>query len=144
MSARRKFFTEPLFNAIAVLLELSIDPHNSNPISAPTLAAGLDMSVSSVEKIASDLLKAGILKSVRGARGGFMLARPPERISIVDVMDALDVGPPKKNVSGSLAQVQALRHFLASHNRELLTKISLANIKNSNLSEHPAFRKPAE
>ena len=33
-----------------------------------------------------------LLQSVRGARGGYRLARPPERISIADVIEALE-GP---------------------------------------------------
>ena len=141
MSGRKTFFTEPIFNALAVLLELSHDPKKQRPVPARVIAIGLELSLSYVEKIAADLLKAGLLKSVRGAHGGFMLARPPDTISIADIIDAIKVGPPNKDVRGSLAQVQNLRHRLAGHNRELLAKISLADVKNSDLDKHPAFQK---
>src|SRR5690606_37866684 len=41
-------------------------------------------------KIFQDLAKGGILRSQRGARGGFVLARPAEKISILEIIEAID------------------------------------------------------
>lgn len=43
-------------------------------------------------KIVSQLSVAGILQTSRGARGGVSLARPPEQISVLEVVEAID-GP---------------------------------------------------
>jgi len=43
-------------------------------------------------KIFQGLVRAGILSSARGVQGGFALARPPERISPLDVIEAIE-GP---------------------------------------------------
>ncbi len=43
-------------------------------------------------KIVAELSQSGILDSKRGMRGGIRLARPPEEITLFDVVDALD-GP---------------------------------------------------
>jgi len=43
-------------------------------------------------KIVSQLSVAGLLQTSRGARGGVSLARPPEEISLLDVVEAID-GP---------------------------------------------------
>jgi len=43
-------------------------------------------------KILKILVKAGILSSLRGAKGGYRLARPPERITVASVIGALE-GP---------------------------------------------------
>lgn len=43
-------------------------------------------------KIARTLVKAGLLRSVRGRNGGVALARPPSRISVLQVIEAVD-GP---------------------------------------------------
>jgi Rrf2 family protein len=43
-------------------------------------------------KIVSQLSVAGLLQTSRGARGGVSLARPPEEITLLDVVEAID-GP---------------------------------------------------
>ena len=41
-------------------------------------------------KILQTLAKAGIVKSLRGMRGGFVLARKPSDISLLDVVEAME------------------------------------------------------
>ena len=43
-------------------------------------------------QILRDLAKQGILSSTRGGGGGFMLGRPPEEISLLEVIEAVE-GP---------------------------------------------------
>lgn len=45
-----------------------------------------------VAKLLKTLTKAGLLESLRGARGGYRLARAAERISVADIIGALE-GP---------------------------------------------------
>src|SRR5512135_12038 len=45
-----------------------------------------------LEKIIQDLVRRGLIKSKRGASGGYALARPPEAISFCDVIEAIE-GP---------------------------------------------------
>jgi FeS assembly SUF system regulator len=45
-----------------------------------------------VSKILKLLVKAGILSSVRGARGGYLLSRAPDKITVATVINALE-GP---------------------------------------------------
>jgi Rrf2 family protein len=45
-----------------------------------------------LEKIIQDLIRKGLIKSKRGACGGYMLARPAEAISFYDVIEAIE-GP---------------------------------------------------
>jgi FeS assembly SUF system regulator len=45
-----------------------------------------------VSKVLKCLVKAKILVSVRGAKGGYLLARMPEKITVASVIDALE-GP---------------------------------------------------
>jgi len=59
-------------------------------------AAGLSeatgVALPTVSKILKTLGKAGILKSTRGAHGGYLLAQAPERTSVAAVINALE-GP---------------------------------------------------
>ena len=43
-----------------------------------------------LEKIISRLEKAGLVKSKKGVRGGYFLARPPEKIRISEIMKVLE------------------------------------------------------
>jgi Rrf2 family protein len=43
-----------------------------------------------VSKILNDLVEARLVTSRRGPHGGFVLAREPERISVLDVVNAVD------------------------------------------------------
>ena len=43
-----------------------------------------------LEQLISPLRKSGLVKSVRGAQGGYLLARPPEAITVGEVMRALE------------------------------------------------------
>ena len=60
------------------------------PISEMTSAIG--MSDKSLEQLLMGLRRAGLVRSVRGANGGFLLARVPSKITLKDVMTALQ-GP---------------------------------------------------
>lgn len=45
-----------------------------------------------LEQVFQDLKKAGVVSSRRGPRGGYQLARPPEQVSLGDVIRAVE-GP---------------------------------------------------
>ena len=48
------------------------------------------ISESYLEQLMGKLRKAGIVKSIRGAQGGYRLGRPPEEISVGDILRALE------------------------------------------------------
>jgi len=60
--------------------------------SAGEIALALGVAAPTVSKVLKRLTRAELLQSVRGAQGGYRLARAPERISVADVIDALE-GP---------------------------------------------------
>lgn len=60
--------------------------------SAAELAAEVGIGVATASKILKLLAKQELVQSLRGTRGGYLLARPPEAISLGEVIEALD-GP---------------------------------------------------
>ncbi|WAL63460.1 Rrf2 family transcriptional regulator [Amycolatopsis cynarae] len=62
------------------------------PVPTGRLAAWFDLPPEYLKKRLQALTRAGILASVPGVRGGFSLARPPERITLMDVVAAVE-GP---------------------------------------------------
>ena len=59
------------------------------PLSAAEIARREGLSCPYVEKLLWTLKKAGFTKSHRGVKGGYVLAKPPEQISLGDVQRAL-------------------------------------------------------
>lgn len=57
---------------------------------AAELAAASRLGVSTASKILKLLAGAGLLRSVRGAKGGYVLARPAAEISLAQLIDALE------------------------------------------------------
>ena len=53
------------------------------------VAEAQDISLAYLEQIVSSLRRTGLLTSVRGARGGYRLGRPPDDITVGEVLRAL-------------------------------------------------------
>jgi FeS assembly SUF system regulator len=64
----------------------------TNRINAALLAEETGIPLPTVQKLVSKLSSAGLLRSVRGAGGGFRLARPAAAVSIADIIEAIE-GP---------------------------------------------------
>lgn len=60
------------------------------PISINSIAARQNISERYLEQLMAMLKKAGLVKSIRGAGGGYLLAKPTEEISVGDVLRALE------------------------------------------------------
>ncbi|HEX7745592.1 MAG TPA: Rrf2 family transcriptional regulator [Micromonosporaceae bacterium] len=69
-----------------------LDPGDAVP--AAKLAAFHELPAAYLTKQLQALGRAGIVSSVPGPRGGFRLARPPERITLLDVVSAIEGAEP--------------------------------------------------
>src|SRR5215510_16088792 len=58
------------------------------PVAARELADAERLPADYVEQILLRLRRAGLVESVRGARGGYLLARKPHDVSVKDVIEA--------------------------------------------------------
>jgi FeS assembly SUF system regulator len=61
-------------------------------VSAQSLAERARLEVPTVSKLLKQLAQAGLVASSRGINGGYRLSRAPERISIADIVTAME-GP---------------------------------------------------
>lgn len=73
-----------------VLTALIREPERSR--SAAEIAAAIRVPAPTVSKILKTLARGGLVSSLRGARGGYLLNRPAAQISLVDIIHAMD-GP---------------------------------------------------
>jgi FeS assembly SUF system regulator len=75
---------------IVVMCEMAA--HQGKTLSAKYLSEKTHISETAVMKILKLLAKRGLLVSLRGPKGGYMVECPPQNISILDVVNAID-GP---------------------------------------------------
>ncbi len=66
--------------------------YRSGPLPLREVAEQEKISLKFLEQIVPDLRKAGLISSLRGSRGGYSLARPPDRIRVGDIVRAVE-GP---------------------------------------------------
>ena len=64
----------------------------AEPVALGTVASSEMLPLSYLEHLVAKLRQAGLVTSVRGAHGGYRLARPAEEIAMLDVVQALE-GP---------------------------------------------------
>ena len=69
---------------------LDIAMRGDEPASVSSIATRQMISENYLERLISMLKKAGIVNSVRGAMGGYTLAKPAEEISVGEVLRALE------------------------------------------------------
>jgi len=85
-----KLSTKSIY-ALRVLPHL-VKAYNHQPLSALELAEKEDISLKYLEQVLNTLRKDGLLVSVLGKNGGYSLRKPPERISLGDIIRSID-GP---------------------------------------------------
>jgi Rrf2 family transcriptional regulator, cysteine metabolism repressor len=102
--------------AVVALAELSRT--GTEPVPIAQVAERRGIPVQFLEQLFSTLRRAGILTSHRGAKGGYTLARPPEKITILEVVQALDgvLGQEGKEAGGIWEEgVESLRETFRSN-----------------------------
>jgi len=77
-------------HAVRALLELALN--EGKPISAKEIAEREDLSLLSLHQILHRLSKAGVIRGQRGPSGGYVLAKEPSKITLGEVIEAVE-GP---------------------------------------------------
>jgi Rrf2 family protein len=86
--------------AVRAAVELAAAEKSGAPVKGEQLAGLQGIPQNFLENILTELRRAGIVRSRRGADGGYQLARPATEIAVADVLRA---------VEGPLAAVQGIR-----------------------------------
>lgn len=85
---------------LRAILELAMC-YGQGPIQIKSIAEKQDISNKYLEQLMAILKSAGLVRSVRGAKGGYILAKEPKEITISDVFLTLE---------GPLITVECLEH----------------------------------
>ena len=111
----------------------------SGPVAAREIAEQERLPGDYVEQILLRLRRAGLVESVRGARGGYFLAKEPQRITIRDIMTASEHQTFEMNCEAhpvdaercapnSACSIRPVWHALQQRVDDLLDSISVADL----------------
>lgn len=73
---------------LRALVEIGLRSPQAVPLKDVAEAQGISQHY--LEQIAAQLRRAGFIRSIRGARGGYKLGRPSEKINALEVVEALE------------------------------------------------------
>lgn len=74
---------------LKAMFQLAISQGNG-PVPLKQIAEKQNLSESYLEQLFSTLRKDGLLNSVRGSQGGYLLSRPPEEITVGNILRSLE------------------------------------------------------
>ncbi len=81
-------FSKKLFYAIEAVLYIAYNA-TTEPMSSKEIAARQGMPPRYLEQMMQRLVRAGVLRGVRGPHGGYLLAKEKRRITLADISGAL-------------------------------------------------------
>lgn len=122
--------------AVIAVIEIA-ENKNNDPVSLLTISQKQEISLSYLEQIFARLRKAGLVKSVKGPGGGYVLGKECEKITIAEIIKA--VGEPIKMTrcsnkqkscltSNSKCKTHHLWHGLENKIYEYFNSISLKDV----------------
>lgn len=104
--------------ALAALVELA--GAGDEPVPIGELARRRDIPAQFLEQLFATLRRAGVVKSQRGARGGYLFDRKPDEVTVLEVVEALD-GQLGSGSQGVFAEASAAA-------REVLSSTTVADV----------------
>jgi Rrf2 family protein len=124
------------------------------PVKSEAIAAAEDIPLRFLHNILAALTRAGILSSLRGSDGGYELCRPAERISVADVIRAVEgpfaaggaagVAPPTARSQGGREALRAVWAALRANERAVLESVTLADLAAGRLPDVTAVGRTPE
>ena len=104
------------------LMDLA-EHYNEGPVQTGFVARRQGLPAKYLEQIIVPLKKANLIKSVRGPRGGHMLARPPEEIRMGEVLAVLEDG---MDIAGCINHPETCKRSVKCKSRDLWEIASVA------------------
>lgn len=99
--------------ALAALVEL-YRYGDRVPVPIAELAKRRDIPVQFLEQLFATLRRGGVLRSQRGVKGGYSFARPPQEVTVLELVELLD-GPVGHGATGPFAEAaEAARGVLGA------------------------------
>ena len=114
---------------------------NDKPIKAERIATAQHIPLNFLENILGELRHAGIVRSHRGAEGGFRLAKPADQLTIADIIRAVDGplasvrgGPPEEiSYPGTSEDLPRVWIAVRANLRKVVEHVTVADVATGTL-----------
>jgi len=121
--------------AVRAAVELAA-ASSERPVKAEAIANAQGIPLNFLENILGELRHAGIVRSHRGAEGGFRLAKPPEKVTVADIMRAVEGplasvrgGPPEDaSYTGAAQTLPRVWIAVRANLRKVVEHVTLADV----------------
>lgn len=120
----------------AVRAAVELAAASDGPVKGDAIASAQKIPLRFLENILGELRNAGIVRSQRGAEGGYWLARPAGDVTIAEVIRAVEgpiasirsSRPEEVSFPGAAAPLQEVWIALRANMRAVLEKVTLADV----------------
>ena len=127
--------------AVRAAAELAAAEGQSTPVKGEQLANSQSIPKNFLENILTELRRAGIVRTRRGAEGGYQLARPAAEITVADVLRAVEgplaavqgTRPEQLSYDGAASHLPEVWVALRASLRSVLEHVTLADLASGKL-----------
>jgi Rrf2 family protein len=127
----------------AVRAAVELASAESGPMKGELIAQAQDIPLKFLENILGELKHAGLVRSQRGTEGGYWLGRPPEEITIADIIRAVEgplasvrgASPESLKYGGTAEPLGKLWVAVRANLRAVLEEVTLADIARGELPD---------
>ncbi len=127
--------------AVRAAVELAAAEKTGEPVKGENLARLQGIPQNFLENILTELRRSGIVRTRRGALGGYQLARPAADITVADVLRAVEgplaavqgVRPDELSYGGAAERLPEVWVALRASLRDVLEHVTLADIARGRL-----------
>ncbi|RFU71620.1 Rrf2 family transcriptional regulator [Peribacillus saganii] len=125
---------------LTIMIELA-RKHGEGPTSLKLIAQNNDLSEHYLEQLIAPLRNAGLVKSIRGAYGGYVLSRDPDKITSGDIIRVLE-GPisPVEGIEDEEPAKRELWMRIRDAVKDVLDNTTLEDLANyKDTGEHDSY-----
>ena len=125
----------------AVRAAVELAGSGEDPVKGERLAEAQDIPLQFLEHILLELKHARLVRARRGARGGYWLARPPEEITLANVIRAVegplaniqDMAPEATDYPGSAKELTDVWVAVRASLRRVLENVTIADLRDGRI-----------
>jgi Rrf2 family protein len=125
----------------AVRAAVEMAAAGDEPVKGEKLAEAQDIPLQFLEHILLELKHARLVRARRGARGGYWLARPPEEITLANVIRAVegplaniqDMAPESTKYPGNAERLSDVWIAVRASLRRVLERVTIADLRDGTI-----------